>query len=57
MVALNGPEAERRRLESIGIIPGAEVGILANGIGPVLLSVGESRIALERDVAAHVLVA
>ena len=45
----------RCRLASLGLIPGTALSVVANpGIGPVLLSVGESRLALERGVAEKV---
>lgn len=46
------------RLESLGIIPGTEVEILANNAGtPLLVSVGESRVMVDRKIAEQVLVA
>lgn len=46
------------RLESLGIIPGVEVGVLANNSGtPLLVSIGESRVMVDRKVAEQVLVA
>ena len=47
----------RTRLESLGIIPGAEVKVFNNGRGPLIVSVGEGRVMVERGIAAKVLVA
>lgn len=53
---LAGSQA-RCRLASLGLIPGSELLVIANpGIGPLLLSVGESRLMVERGIAAKVLV-
>ena len=57
VLAVGAPEAERKRLESLGILPGTEVSLLANNNGQVLVSVGETRVAVERDLAALVVVA
>lgn len=47
----------RTRLASLGLIPGSRVHVVANpGIGPLLLSVGESRLMVERNIARKVLV-
>jgi ferrous iron transport protein A len=45
----------RGRLASLGLIPGSTLRVVANpGIGPLLLSVGESRLMVERGVAEKV---
>ena len=54
IVAVDAPEKERKRLESIGVVPGVEVGILADNGGPILVAIGESRLAIERDLAGMV---
>ncbi|THB63992.1 MAG: ferrous iron transport protein A [Desulfovibrio sp.] len=47
----------RSRLASLGLIPGSLLLVVANpGIGPLLLSVGESRLMVERGIATKVLV-
>ncbi len=47
----------RCRLASLGLIPGSRLRVVANpGFGPLLLSVGESRLMVERGVAGKVLV-
>ncbi len=57
VIAVDAPEAERGRLESMGILPGVEVGVLADNGGPILVSVGDARMAVERKLAAMVIVA
>ena len=45
----------RCRLASLGILPGSVLRVVANpGVGPLLLSVGESRLMIERGVADKV---
>jgi ferrous iron transport protein A len=56
VVAINAGCKARTRLESLGIIPGVEVDVLSNGNGPMLVSVGESRVMVERGIAEKVFV-
>jgi len=56
VIAVDAGIRARTRLESLGIIPGVEVDILSNGSGPLLVSVGESRIMVERGIAEKVVV-
>lgn len=47
----------RTRLASLGLIPGSMLHVVANpGFGPLLLSVGDSRLMVERGIAEKVLV-
>ncbi|MFW5837230.1 MAG: FeoA family protein [Desulfovibrionaceae bacterium] len=47
----------RCRLASLGLIPGSRLRVVASArFGPMLLSLGETRLMLERGVAAKVLV-
>ncbi len=58
VIGMAGGSQARARLESMGLVPGAEVEVLSNGgRGPLLISLGEGRITLGRGVAEHVLVA
>nr|WP_287412591.1 FeoA family protein [Pseudodesulfovibrio sp.] len=57
VVAIDAGCKARTRLESIGIIPGIEVDVLNNSRGPMLVSVGEGRVMVERGIAQKVLVA
>jgi ferrous iron transport protein A len=46
-----------RRLHDLGLVPGAALRMLqASGHGPLLLAVGDSRLAIERGIAQKVLV-
>ena len=44
------------RVEDLGIRVGRTVEMLNNGAGPILLKVGESRLALDRGLAMKILV-
>ena len=58
VIGMAGGGRARARLESMGLVPGAEVVVLSNGgHGPLLISLGEGRITLGRGIAEHVLVA
>lgn len=47
----------RCRLAALGLLPGSRLQVVANtGIGPLLLSVGDSRLMVERGIAAKVVV-
>ena len=57
VLAVDAPEAQRQRLESIGVLPGVELDVLADTGGPILVAVGQARVAVERALAATVIVA
>ena len=57
VLAVDAPEAQRQRLESIGGLPGVELDVLADNGGPILVAVGQARVAVERALAATVIVA
>lgn len=57
VIAVDAGKKARTRLESLGIIPGVEVDVLSNTGGPMLVSVGESRVMVERGIAEMVIVA
>lgn len=57
VVAVDAGFNAKIRLESLGIIPGVEVEVLSNSQGPMLVSVGEGRVMVERGIAEKVLVA
>lgn len=57
VLAVDAPEAQRQRLESIGVLPGVELDVLADNGGPILVALGQARVAVERALAATVIVA
>ncbi|MCB0156831.1 MAG: ferrous iron transport protein A [Caldilineaceae bacterium] len=42
---------QARRLADMGIVPGAELTVLQRGGGPMLIAVGDTRVALGKSVA------
>lgn len=57
VVGVQGGRKVRNRLEAMGVYPGARIEVLNNGKGPMIISLGEGRVMLERGVANKVLVA
>ncbi|OPY93042.1 MAG: FeoA domain protein [Syntrophaceae bacterium PtaU1.Bin231] len=56
-VAVDGGRVLQGRLAALGLVPGAEIQVVQNeGRGPVILSVGSSRMALGRGMADKILV-
>lgn len=58
-VQVAGVTAERRvkhRLASFGLITGAELEIVQSQCGPLLIALGDTRMAIERTIANKVLV-
>ncbi|MCM0756527.1 ferrous iron transport protein A [Desulfovibrio aminophilus] len=54
VIAIDGGRMATMRLEDLGILPGVEISVLANAAGPLLVSVGESRVIVERGIADKV---
>lgn len=57
VVAISAGDKAQTRLESLGLVPGTEVGVINNGNGPMLVCVGEGRVIVERGIAGKVIVA
>lgn len=57
VVAVAAGFRARTRLESLGIIPGVSVDVVANSNGPMIVSVGQGRVMVERGIAEKVIVA
>jgi ferrous iron transport protein A len=54
---LAGGRGMRRRLTDMGIAPGAKVRVVRNdGHGPLLMALGEARLAVGRGVALKIMV-
>jgi ferrous iron transport protein A len=49
-------EGSEARMEDLGVRVGKEVKMLNNGGGPLLIKIGESRIAIARTMAMNILV-
>ena len=57
IVAVDCGRKAQARLDSMGLVPGTEVGVLNNGRGPMIVCVGEGRVIVERGIAEKVIVA
>ena len=56
-VQLNGGRGLQARLASLGLLPGTELTVVcADTRGPILVAIGESRIALGRGMAHKIMV-
>lgn len=53
---INGRESIQKHLESMGIVPGAVVKVVAKGASGVIVNVKESRVALGYELANKILV-
>ena len=56
IVAVDCGQKAQARLDSMGLIPGTEIGVLSNGKGPLIVRVGEGRVIVERGIAEKVVV-
>ena len=56
IVGIRAGHTLTERLAGLGLVPGAEVWVLRDNGGPLLLAVGETRVALGRGMAHKVLV-
>lgn len=57
VIALIGGCEMRRRMADLGIVPGREVRIVRSGdLGPVVVMVGETRLALGQEVSRKIFV-
>ena len=53
---INGRDDVRQHLAELGFVPGAEVSVVSELGGNLILSVKESRIALDKTMAMRVMV-
>ncbi len=57
VVRIAAGQSAARRLRDLGLIPGTELRVVQDGgHGPLILAVGDSRLAVERGIAHKVLV-
>ncbi len=56
IVKISGKDKVRRFLESLGFVEGAEVSVVSEMAGNVIVNVKESRVALDRDLAKCIIV-
>ena len=53
---IGGNEETRRFLETLGFVAGAEVTVLSAIGGNVIVSVKDSRVAINADMARHIMI-
>ena len=53
---IGGNEETRRFLENLGFVAGAEVTVLSAIGGNVIVSVKDSRVAINADMARHIMI-
>ena len=57
IVGIRAGRGLTRRLLAMGVVPGAEVRVLrSSGPGPILVEIGQTRVALGRGVAMKVII-
>ena len=54
--AVGGEGKQRRFLEGLGFVPGAEVVVLSKSSGSLIVGIKGSRIALDRQAALKILI-
>ena len=53
---VGGKEETRKFLESLGFVPGAYVSIVSDISGNLILNIKDSRVALNKEMAAKIMV-
>lgn len=53
---LSGNEEERKYLMNLGFIPGVEVKVMNSFSGNIIVDVKSSRVALNNEIARHILI-
>ncbi|MDX9916775.1 MAG: FeoA family protein [Gudongella sp.] len=53
---ISGGGFARRRLHELGFIAGAEVKVVKNDFGPVIVSLSGNKLAIGRGLASHIVV-
>ena len=56
VASIAGNDETRKRLETLGFVPGTPVRVLQIAAGNMILAVHESRVAVGKDVAMRILV-
>lgn len=57
LIGINGGRGVRSRLYSLGLIPGTRIKVLSNnGVGPIMVAVKDTRLALGRGMAIKIVV-
>ncbi|MCH5187278.1 MAG: ferrous iron transport protein A [Oscillospiraceae bacterium] len=56
IIKVSGKDTTRRFLESLGFVPGAEVSIISELGGNMIVNVKDSRVAIDSELARCILV-
>ncbi len=57
LIGINGGRGVRSKLYSLGLIPGTRIKVLSNsGVGPIMVAVKDTRLALGRGMAIKIVV-
>ena len=56
VVKVTGKEDTRRFLENLGFVPDTEISLISSIGGNVIVNVKDSRIAVNQDMAKHIMV-
>ena len=53
---INGKEEVRRFLENLGLIPGADISVISEICGNVIIQIKDSRVAISKEMAQKIIV-
>ena len=53
---INGKEEVRRFLENLGLIPGADISVVSEICGNVIIQIKDSRVAISKEMAQKIIV-
>ena len=56
VVRVSGNEEIKRYLGNLGFVPGSRVTLLSDNMGNVIVNIKDSRIAINKDMACHIMV-
>ena len=56
IIRVSGSDEIRRYLGNLGFIPGAKVRLMSDNMGNVIVNIKDSRIAINKDMACHIMV-
>ncbi|MGB9521221.1 MAG: FeoA family protein [Anaerolineales bacterium] len=54
--AIMGGRAAAKRLQEMGIYPGTKLKVIANSNGPLIIGLGNTRIALGKGIASKIVI-
>lgn len=56
ILKVSGRDSQRRQLERLGFVEGAEVTVVSETAGNVIVSVKDSRVAIDKSLANRIIV-